>query len=202
MRASSLHWSFLNSLTYLVTFKECYFSCWHCSDIQGREYPRPHGIYLNSHGERKTARPQASYSAASANSCGPSTVSSWFLFFDFRGCAPQVQVHIYCSTTSRKTKCAEYYAHRAWGFYPESERWEGTSVPEIAPKHLKLIFKTLVTSWRHWHSHGSTSNFLMKLFKINYFFLCSLKELHSTSGLAFILNCWSNSWYLWWAAIL
>lgn len=68
---------------------------------------------------------------------------------------------------------------------------KSTSVTATTPTHRTLTHSRLfVTSWSHWNSHESrviNSNFLTKLFKMKYPFLCSSNQLFPTSSLAFIL---------------
>lgn len=68
--------------------------------------------------------------------------------------------------------------------FTEPEAFPLNQKGERAPQFLKEYPNTLnwhsrltLTSWRPWSSHGQANSFLMKLFKINEFFLCSPKEL-------------------------
>lgn len=131
-----------DSSAYLVTFTEHQVGYWQCGNMQGKECPRPPGIYILMEKRRLCAHKLAAPAvpAASANSCGPTSHSVVpVLWFD--SCSPQVQVHD-CSSTSDKTKDIESYVHRASGIYPKSERGEGTSVTETIPKYLTLTLET------------------------------------------------------------
>ena len=76
---------------------------------------------------------------------------------------------------------------------PEAFTWnhKGERAPQFLKQHPNTSnwhSRLTVTSQRPWSSNGRTSSFLMELFKINEFFLCSPKELPFYLGFSLYSN--------------